>query len=413
MAISFGGMASGLPPNIVDMIIQADRKPIDLIQNNKANQENKLKLLGELKNNIIDLNTTLGSMASFASLRELKARSSSEDILTVTVDKKEAKPGIYTLKVEQLAKRASAITNGFPDKDKTEVGIGYIVFDVDGKEREIFIGEDNNTLEGIVAAIQGSGLPIRASIVHDEAADKDAQYRLILATEGEGTENNFNFPNFYFMDGDIDFFIDDESLSQNGRIMLDGFPITTKSNKITQVVPGATINILDANPKKNVSIIIEEDIESVGEKVEAFVTKTNKVLDFFESQFAVNESTDTSKTLAGDTSLQTLQFAVRRMLQDTVPGLTGNVKSLGDVGISFNRTGRLEFNKEKFSNAANNDFKGVSDLFSANHTYINDNGDTVKMEGVVTRLYERFKQVLYGDGIVSIKEKAFFISSDF
>ena len=229
---------------------------------------------------------------------------------------------------------------------------------------------------------------------------------MILATDAEGADQEFNFPNFYFLDGDIDFYFENESESHNGRIVVDGFPVSVKSNKLKEIIPGATINLLDAHPKKNVSIIIEEDVMAVGDTVATFVEGTNKVLDFFESQFSVNETTDTSKTFAGDTSLQSLQYRIRRILQDTVPGLTGKVRRLTDVGITFNRSGKIEFDRKKFLAAANEDFKSVSDLFSENRIYENEDGDSVKAQGVATRLYTLFKDVIFGNGILAIKEQA-------
>ena len=105
MSLSFGGLASGLPPNLVDIIIKSERKPIELIEENKSRQESRLALLGQLKTSVSSLNSTLSTMTSFSSLRELAARSSDESILSVTVDKERAKTGVYTLQVEQLAKR--------------------------------------------------------------------------------------------------------------------------------------------------------------------------------------------------------------------------------------------------------------------------------------------------------------------
>jgi flagellar hook-associated protein 2 len=399
-------MASGLPPNLVDMLIQAERKPIEVIEGNKANQEEKLKLVNELRTHIGGLGDITGNLKSFSTLRELKARASNEELLTVSVDKERAQPGVYTLQVEQLAKKASAMSNGFPDKDYTEVGIGWLEFEADGEEREIYIGEDNNTLEGVAGAINSSGLPVRASVVYDEGIeDEDERYKLIIATNNEGANQQFNFSNFYFDDGDQELYFDKESAASNGIIVLDGFPISITSNKLTDIIPGATVNLLDAKAGKNVSVIIEEDIEAVGDKVDKFVEKSNDVFKFFEKQFNIDADTDTSKTLAGDSGLQSLQFTLRRMFQDAVPGIEGRIKRFSDMGIMFGRGGILEFDKEKFLNAANEDFKGVSDVFGANRYYEDEEGEKKIMEGIASKLNTKSREVLYGNGLISLKAK--------
>lgn len=408
MPLSFGGISSGLPPNIVDMIMQAERRPLKLIEDNKKNQEAKLELVKELRGYVTQLNTTSSALRSFAALRELKARSSNESILSVTVDKERAKPGVYTMKVEQLAKKASAISNSFPDKDYTEVGIGYLTFDVEGEEQEIFIGEDNNTLEGIAATINAAELPVRASVVLNETVEDDETiegYNLIIATENEGANQEFNFPNFYFMDGDQDFYFENEANSQNGRIVLDGFPITIRGNKLTQIIPGATINLLDADPNKNVSVIIEEDIEAVADKVSAFVEETNSMLGFFEKQFAVDAESDTSKMLSGDSGLQSLQYQLRKTLQDGIIDNEGKRQGLSAIGITFNRGGMLEFDRKQFLASANENFKLCSDIFSVNDYIENEDGDKVKREGVAVKLTDKFRNILYGNGFIAMKEK--------
>ncbi len=47
--ISFSGLASGLPPNIVDQLVEAERIPIKTIENQKGKQEARLKLVQNLK----------------------------------------------------------------------------------------------------------------------------------------------------------------------------------------------------------------------------------------------------------------------------------------------------------------------------------------------------------------------------
>ena len=54
--IRFSGMASGLPPNIVDQIMEAERVPVKTMENQKAKEDGKLKLVQDLesKKNILE-----------------------------------------------------------------------------------------------------------------------------------------------------------------------------------------------------------------------------------------------------------------------------------------------------------------------------------------------------------------------
>ena len=50
--ISFGGMMSGLPPNIVEQIMAAERVPIQNMQNKKGNIEAKLNLVNDFESRV-------------------------------------------------------------------------------------------------------------------------------------------------------------------------------------------------------------------------------------------------------------------------------------------------------------------------------------------------------------------------
>ena len=51
----------------------------------------------------------------------------------------EAPKGTWNVEVESLAQKASAVTNGFPDKDKTQIGTGYFKFQYPDGEKEVYI----------------------------------------------------------------------------------------------------------------------------------------------------------------------------------------------------------------------------------------------------------------------------------
>ena len=42
--------------------------------------------------------------------------------------KDRAEPGSYNIQIDSLAKRSSAISNGFKDPNEPSLGIGYLVF---------------------------------------------------------------------------------------------------------------------------------------------------------------------------------------------------------------------------------------------------------------------------------------------
>ena len=166
MAVSFGPIASGLPPGLVDKLVQLERKPIIKLEQRKAKVQEKMKLLQELKghvSSIDDFTKKLGKMSHF---RELTTASDEPKILTATADKEIAKPGQFDIEVIQLARKPSAISNGFPDQDETQVGVGFFSFELpNGEEKEVYVGPDNNTLTQLARLINIENIGVTAQVI--------------------------------------------------------------------------------------------------------------------------------------------------------------------------------------------------------------------------------------------------------
>ena len=63
MAISFGGINTGLPPNLVDQLVEAERIPIKNIETKKAKASEKLGLVNQLDEKLRAINENMSSLA--------------------------------------------------------------------------------------------------------------------------------------------------------------------------------------------------------------------------------------------------------------------------------------------------------------------------------------------------------------
>ena len=103
-------------------------------------------------------------------------------------------------------------------------------------------------------------------------------------------------------------------------------------------------------------LMVRKDLWDSG-KIKTFVDAMNGVLSFIQTQNRMTKETDTSKTLGGDSILRSVESRMRQMVQNPQFGIKGNIRSLSQLGISFNRTGTLDFDQKKFNSvlAANPD----------------------------------------------------------
>ncbi|MCB0341317.1 MAG: flagellar filament capping protein FliD [Pseudobdellovibrionaceae bacterium] len=347
--ISFGGLSSGLPPNIVEQLIDAERQPIRNIEVRKTKIETKLTLVNGLEEKLRGIQSTIGDLASRRGFNDIKLQSGDPNIVGGTVDPGASVNGSWNIEVLELAQKSAAITNGFPDKDTTEIGVGYFKFDTKDGSKEVYINGNNNTLEGAAEAINTANVGLRATVINDRR-DPDAPFRLMISGDAVGDENKVSYPALYFLDGDQDLYFDESREAKNGRIKVDGFELEVTDNKVKDVVPGVTLDLRQAAPGRMVNISVSEDREKVNSKVKDFVKGLNEVLQFIQSQNRMDGNTDTTKTLGGDSLLRSVESRIRSLVQNPQVGISGSIRRLGDLGVSFNRSGTLDLNEERFNN---------------------------------------------------------------
>ena len=359
MGISFGSINTGLPKDIVQQIVQAERIPIQQMEERKAKIAEKKNLVGQLTTLLEGLRGEIFKNKGMRSLRELKISGTNEQV-AVTADKNIANPGDYQLEVLELAKNSTVITNGIESKD-IYLGVGYISYELpDGEVKEIFVDQEHGTLDGIAKLINSnpeSGM--KATVIQDQKADEDEQWKLIISLPDTGSHSKATFPDLYFVDGDEDLYFEEERPAQNAKIKLDGFEMEVPSNKLTELIPGVTIDLKKAKPGEEISIGIKEDVQAISTKIDSMVEAINKVLKFIIDQNSLDEKSDTSKTLGGDSTLQTIESRLRSALFMPIHTEKGNFR-MSDLGLTFQRSGLLKLDGDKFQQVLNKDYNLVA-----------------------------------------------------
>lgn len=358
MGISLGGLGSGLPPNIVEQLMEIEKIPIKNIEKNKGKEENRLKLVTELESKLNAISGTIGALASTKGFSDVKLMSGDPNVIQGTVDPSSSVNGNWNIEVMELAQKAAAISNGFPDKDKTQIGVGYFRFETPDGSQDVYINGSNNTMEGVANAINRAGIGVRASVLNDRSSP-DAPFKLIVSGDSVGGDNQVNYPTLYFLDGDQDMYFDEEREAKNGRVKVDGFEFEIGDNKVTDIIPGVTLELKQANPGKSINVSVKEDKEVVSGKVKSFVDAVNGVLSFVQSQNSLSKESDTSQTLGGDSLLRSVENRMRNLIQNPQLGVGSDINRLNQVGIQFTRAGILEFDEKKFNDSLARNPSGV------------------------------------------------------
>jgi len=356
---------NGLSPDFqmaYQKAVAADRKPIEAVQAKKEAVTAKLGLLNDVITKVDNVKKLLPEVSTGNKLLELAVNSSNERSITGVAEKGVAGVGSHNIEVLQLATPAAAFSNAFADRNETRIGTGYLSITMaNGEDREVFIDNDNATLDGVVRIINGARIGMKASVISDRT-DPENPFRLMITSEGSGSENSVEYPEFYFIDGDEDFFIENERPAVNAMVRYQGLEIESPTNELKDLIEGVTVNIrgLSDGP---VTLNIDQDTPKTSLKVKSLVENLNQVFTFIQQQNNLNEKSDTSKTLGGDYGIRNAEYRLRNALQSTLlNGDQRTIRVLGDIGIQFNKTGTLTLDNDKLEKALKDNFADVAQL---------------------------------------------------
>jgi flagellar hook-associated protein 2 len=363
-AIRFSGMASGLPPNIVDQIMDAERIPVKTMEGQKAKEDDKLKLVSDLETKLNDITKNIVELVGIKGFTNQKLTSGDPNIVDGSVDPQQAVTGQWQIEVVQLAQKPGAVSNGFPDKDNTQIGTGYLRFDTPDGRKDVYINSSNSTLDGVAKAINNSGMGLQALVLNDRA-DKENPFKLCVTGLATGDDNQVNFPTVYMLDGDQDVFFTQSRPAQNAKVKMDGFEVEVPDNVVNDLIPGVSLDLKQAAAGHPVRISVKEDTEAISGKVKSFVDAYNAALGFIQGQHKLQKGQDGKQhlgPLGGDSLVRSIESTLRRIILDPQMNLESNISRLADLGIAFNRNGTLDLNQEKFNKMLAADPKGVANF---------------------------------------------------
>ncbi len=380
MAIQFGGLATGLDTNsIVESLMQVERMPLERLNVDKTWQSNRLKALQEFDTK---LKSFLGSVETLADREQYfknTVTTSSDDFFTATATNDAPAGTNYQVQVESLAQVQKSYSNavdgsgddiGFSSREDAILGTGAVVVTVAGTEHTIELTEENNSLQGLMQAINDADIGVSAAIVNDGTA---SPYRLTLT--GSSVDNAFSLDTSGLSGGSESFaaFETTQAASQ-AHVIVDGLDIYSTSNTVTDAIPGVTLNLLKAESATQTSLAIASDESAVDTNLKSFVAAYNAVVSFVHSQSVVGESK--GGILGGDSGLNAVKRRLQNLLTTSVNQPGSPLQTLSELGLETQKDGTLILNSEKLSEARTQNYDSLVNLLA---------GDGDQMEGIASQ----------------------------
>lgn len=319
------------------------------------------------------------SLTDIANFQKKSATSSDETVIGTTITGK-PNNGLYQVEVQSLATSHTLASQTEFSSSTTVVGGGDLVFNVGGVNSTITIDAGNNTLTGIQNAINSSDIGVNASIVNVGTG-----YKLMFSATHSGAGNSISVSVTGDADGNdadalglsrlISANMDETVAAQDATIVVNGLTINSDSNNIKDVIEGVTLNLKSADIGSVKTIQIAKNTEGLEQNVKDFVELFNaldEIIDELGSYEKPEEDAEDDSILGnlkGDSALRTVKAGIRQAMIEAVPGLTGSIQSLADIGIKSELNGTLSLDESKLNTALSTNPGAVGKLFAASATF--------------------------------------------
>lgn len=396
MALSASGLGSGLDINsLVSQLMAVERQPLTAMARKEASFQAKLSAFGQIKGSLSALQTAANALKDAAKFSATKATVGSDAGFTASTGSAAA-AGSYAVQVEQLAKSQrvataadiSFVPNAGTSETPTTVTITFGKMNdgtfVPGEASAKSIDFTGSTIEELRDAINKGDLGVTASVI-----DNGTAKQLVVTGKNTGAEQAFQIGGTAGLAYDPSVAIDPDNpkvpagsnssyvlqASQDARINVDGITVTRGSNTISDVLEGVTLT-LTKETTAAASLSIAEDFSGARSAIDAFVKAYNDTQTTLKNLTNYNAETRTAATLTGDSSARSIQSQVRNLVGGALSGL-GDTTRLADIGITFDKDGKLSVDGSKLDAALKDPNRDVVAFFTGS-------GDTKGLAATVS-----------------------------
>jgi flagellar hook-associated protein 2 len=364
MSTTIDGLISGIDTqSVIDGLLKVSQSQIDRLNTNKSEIVAKQTAFNGIEAQLVSLRGKLSSLGrSQNNVLEGKiATSSDEDTLQVSANS-DAINGNYTITVNSLAATHQLASSVFESAD-SQITEGTLSIQVgNGSEATVTIDSSNNSVQGLVDAINATTEDAFASLVTDSNGT-----RILLTGRQSGAEETIQITNNLGPTSGSatqpDFSGAPVQVATDASIQIGSgagaITVSSASNQFEGVIEGLTINVSSANPSKPVNIGVSNDVESSTTAIEGFVDAFNSLMDFIDSQSRYDAESNRAGTLLGNRNVQAIQNEIRNRLVFSVSGIDSNLNQLSAIGLKFNDSGKIFIDSAQLSKVLSGQMDGV------------------------------------------------------
>jgi flagellar hook-associated protein 2 len=359
MAITLGGFNDIDFTALADAIVASERQPVTQLEKKKIALETQNIAFGGLAGRLATLTTAFQGLGTANSLAGLTVSSSDTGVGATATSGSVA--GTYDVIVSQLAKQqVKASTNTYGTLDDVVATSGTLTLsDLDGNDTVIQV--NGLTVKQLADAINADDTsPASASVVQTTPG----AFQLVLTGKSTGAASAFTIATGAWVGGVTPVFTDKQG-ALDASFTVNGLLIASSANVVTDAIPGVSLSLLKADPLKTVTVQVASDTAQGTDAINRLVTAYNDLLSFLDVQR--NQEIAGSAGISRDPLVRSLRDNLRSGFMAQYTG-TGGFKRLAEVGLGFDRTGKMTLDKTIYNAAIKDTPADVQALFSTQGT---------------------------------------------
>ena len=369
VGISFGSPTSGQGFDVSTTVSQivANLQSVETPWKNQLTSlQSQDTALSNIGTDLSSLSTALLALSDFQGVLSGKEGSSSDtSVLEVTGASSTAVAGSHAVVVTQLAATDSQYSDDMGASDTvsgslTINGNTITISDGTAKDSSGKTIPANNTLASLISYINSGNYGVTAESVTDTVGS-----RLALVSNTSGKAGDFTVDSSNLTDTASKQsvgFTEAGKGGQDASFSVDGIPMTSPTNTVTNGIRGITMQFLSEAPNESVQVEITNNNSAVESAVSSFVSAYNTVMKDLNTQEG-HDSSGNAEPLYGNATVAMLQEQLQSALIFTQS--SGSITSLTQLGIAASSSddGSLTLNASTLDSMLNSNYQDVINFF--------------------------------------------------
>jgi flagellar hook-associated protein 2 len=309
--------------------------PLNLLDNQLTTLQSRSDALNSLDGKFAAVLSAVQGISTAAD--STKASVSDTSVLAAHSDPT-ALPGTYSIHVVSQGAPTSAMSLGTlptvtDPSTQSITTAGSLTLTVGGTP--FTITPSSNTLSALASAINASGANVTANIVN-LGSPSAPNYKLSLQTTKLG--------NIAVQLNDGSDLLSTLSAGSPAQYQVNGQPSTpiSSDSRTVTIAPGLTVDLLQTG---DADVVVSQSSSAQANALSAFATAYNAAVD----ELTTNRG-EGGGALVGDPIISTLSQSLRSLAGFT--GGSGAAQNLTDLGLTFDKTGKLSFDQTVFESVA-------------------------------------------------------------